>query len=588
MNSINSLKLLKSLISYKPTIYFLNVLLWSLFIFSPLGTGLVTKYIFDSFSKTNIEFSYVWNLIIIFFCLILARAVIYFLASISHIYLEFYSTGLLRRNLFVQSLRSASRGNITNSIGEIINHFRDDVNICARLVGNSMLIPGCVLFSIVSFIILYNFDKYIAIWVFTPIIIITIILNILKVRLQEYRLQNRQATSEVSGFIGEVFNSIQTIKLGLAEERAVNRLTELSNTRRKKVIRDILLSKVIESLFSNINLIGTGILLIVAAEELKNGRFSIGEFAIFTYLLPFITEVIDTIGLFLARAKLTNVSLHRISELFDVFSRKNILNHKPLFLKKNTDFIPPKDSVLSPLESLSLKNVSFHYPKSSNGISNINLKIDQGQVIVIAGRTGAGKTTLLKVLIGALQKDKGTVLWNNKIIENPTDSLIPPRIAYSPQKPILLNGTLRENILLGLKDEYMYQALKISALEKDISKMPHYADTVIGSKGVKLSGGQVQRTSLARMFARDADIYVMDDVSSSLDIQTEKQLWNNIFKLDKTIITASQNREALRRADKIIVLKEGKIEAEGKLEDLLLRSEEMKYIWGQVKEESKK
>lgn len=581
MNQGSTVNLLKSLISFKPGIYFLNVFFWSLFIFSPLATGLITKQIFDSFEKPDVPFNYIGGLIALFLGFVLARSFVYFLASISHIYLEYYSTGLLRRNLFVQTLRSVSRLNVPGSIGEILNHFRDDVSICARLVGNSMLIPGCILFSIISFATLYSIDSFVAVWVFTPLVIITFCLNILKVKLQEYRSQNRQATSEVSGFIGEIFNSIQTIQLGSAEERVSKKLEYLSNNRRKKIIKDVLFSKLIETFFSNINLVGTGVLIIFAAEGLKNGSFSIGDFVIFTYLLPFITEVIDTIGLFLARAKITSVSLQRISSLLPHTSPKDIFAHDPLSPEKPDDSSRSLSSSLEPLEALSLKNISYSYPNSLNGISDINLNINRGQTIVITGRTGSGKTTLLKVLIGTLKFNQGYYYWNDSSIRNQIHELCSPKVAYSPQTPSLFNGTLKENILLGMEDQYLNRSLELAVLNEDIAKMPDHSDTVIGSKGVKLSGGQIQRTSLARMFARNADLFVVDDVSSALDSHTEKELWKNISELDKTVIAASQSREAYKKADKIIVLKEGKIVAEGKLEELLSRSEEMQFLWGQ-------
>lgn len=580
MNQVYTGKLLKSLISFNPGIYILNVFFWSLFIFSPLATGLLTKQIFDSIERSNVSFSYLWGLIAIWGGFVLLRSFLYFLASISHIYLDYYSTGLLRRNLFVQTLRSVSRLNVPGSLGEILNHFRDDVNICARLVGNSMLIPGCILFSMISFATLYSINNLVAIWVFTPLVIITISLNILKVKLQEYRSQNRQATSEVSGFIGEIFGSIQTIILGSAEERVAAKLKDLSNNRRKKIIKDVLLSKLIETFFSNINLIGTGILIIVAAEGLKNGSFSIGDFVIFTYLLPFITEVIDTIGLFLARAKITSVSLQRISKLLPQASPKEILAHYPLSPEKHQDVAGHLNSSLETLETLSLKNISYRYPNSQNGVSNINLDVKRGQTVVITGRTGAGKTTLLKVIIGALKFKQGFYYWNSRPIKNQIMELGAPNIAYSPQTPVLFNGTLKENILLGIGDKHLDRSLDLAVLKEDIVKMPDQMNTVIGSKGVKLSGGQIQRTSLARMFARNADLLVVDDVSSAIDSHTEIELWENLSKLDKTIIVASQNKEAFRKADKIIVLKEGKIAAEGGLEELLSSSEEMQYLWG--------
>ena len=196
---------------------------------------------------------------------------------------------------------------------------------------------------------------------------------------------------------------------------------------------------------------------------------------------------------------------------------------------------------------------------------------------------------MLRALLGLLPRNGGQVCWNGEEIADLAAWFRPPCCSYTPQAPRLFSTTLRENILLGLPaDEPLLQgAVWQSVLEADVRQLERGMDTPVGPRGVRLSGGQVQRAAAARMLVRNPQLLVCDDLSSALDVETEQMLWERVTAAradgtKPTLLVVSHRRPVLRRADCVVVVKQGQVVGSGALDELLLSCEEMRRLWAGI------
>lgn len=212
------------------------------------------------------------------------------------------------------------------------------------------------------------------------------------------------------------------------------------------------------------------------------------------------------------------------------------------------------------LQGLELRQVAAVHEDGTRGVTGVDLTVDKGELVLLLGQVGSGKSSLLSALCG-LVGHTGTILWNGVEVDDAQTFLRPGQAAHVAQVPRVLSGTFADNIRLD-HDREIGQAIADAQLGRDIEAAGG-ADALVGHRGVRLSGGQVQRLALARALAVQPELLLADDVSSALDAVTEVALWAGLRARGITVLGASSKRAALAQADRVVVLVDGKIAAIG-------------------------
>lgn len=218
-----------------------------------------------------------------------------------------------------------------------------------------------------------------------------------------------------------------------------------------------------------------------------------------------------------------------------------------------------------PLQRLSLRRLSAVHEDGTVGVEDVDLDIERGELVLLLGQVGAGKSSLLRAVAG-LADHRGSLRWNGQEVTDPEVFLRPGQVAYVGQVPRVLSGTFDENVRLGF-DRAFDRPIGVARLEPDVEQAGG-AHSLVGHRGVRLSGGQVQRLALARAVAADAELLLADDVSSALDARTEIELWQALRSRSMTVVGATSKRAALAQADRVVVVVDGRVAEVGPWSDL--------------------
>lgn len=580
------------LVSYSPRHYIGGGLLWTSFFVLPLLSGLVLEAVFDELSQDRLATldAALW-LCAAFIAVELVRGCMFWMAMRLWAYWWNGGTTVLRSNMLGSILRSpgAASSRLPHSSGEAVSRFRDDVDDLIILSDNVVDAFASLLFAIGALAIMASINSAITVALVVPLVLVLVLARSLRGLIRRVHRRARELGAVVTAYVGEMFGGVLALKTAGGEAHALARLREHNRLRRHAAVKDQLAMDLLNTSTSATIEVSIGLVLLLAAPAMRAGEFTVGDLALFTSYIGWLTMLPQVVGKLLYRFPQGGVATDRLVRLMAADENEDHLSkYNGLWFGDD----PAPTTVAIPehpdrLDELSVRGLTATHVGTERGVRNIDLVVTRGSFTVITGAVGAGKTTLVRALLGLLPAQAGEVRWNGTPVDDPGTFLVPGRAAYAGQVPRLFSESLRENLTMGwpVSDERLRHAMRLAVFEDDLADMHDGFDTMVGPRGVRLSGGQVQRSTAARALVRAPDLLVVDDLSSALDVQTEQQLWDRIDSAAKqgsgpeTLLVVSHRRAALERADQVVVLDRGRIVGVGQLPELLRDCPEMRRLW---------
>ena len=448
-----------------------------------------------------------------------------------------------------------------NRTGDLMNRISEDVSKVRMYYGPVLMYgTNAIILFIVIISYMFSVAPKLTIYSLIPLPILSIFIYKISDLINKKSTKVQESLSDLSTYSQESFSGISVLKSFNIQDLIFGKFDKYALESFKN---NLSLAKIQAWFFPIILfLIGLSNLIVIyiGGKEFIDGNIEIGVIAEFIIYVNMLTWPVTLVGWVTSIVKQAEASQKRINEFLDSKTK----------LKNGDLTISKKDS-----KSIVFKNVSFKYDQTGIEIFNsFDLKIEEGKTIGIVGKVGSGKTSILDLICRIYDPSGGDIFIGDKNLKSLKLSELRKIISYVPQNNFLFSESIQKNIQFGnpkaTKDQ-VQKAAVLSEIDSEILKFDKGYDTILGERGVTLSGGQVQRLSIARSFIKDSEIYLFDDCFSSLDSDTEDRIISNLKNNfnNKTLLIVSHRVSCVRHADKIIVLENGKIVQNGTHNELI-------------------
>lgn len=583
----------RQLATFLPRHYFGGGLVWLGWFLVPLATGLVLQAIFDQVSgEQPVDVgAALWLCVALVVVEGVRGGLLFVMLNVWPYWWNSVST-LMRTNVLRSILTAPGPAStrLPGSSGEAVSRFRDDVEDLVLMTDLGIDASSATAFAISALAIMWSIDPIVTVVLVLPMLAAIVVTRALSEAIKRWHTEARTLGAQVTAFVGDVFAGVLAVKTSGAEAATLERLRRHNRARRHAAVRDRLALDLLDTVTGSTVEISIGLVLLFAAPAMSRGQFTVGDLALFTSYVGWLTLFPRLLGRGLYRVRQGGVASGRLARLMtEDETPDDVFAHRRVWLRSGPPPPPLPSKPDERLRSLDVAGLSSRHTDSERGVDDVDLRIEAGSFTVVTGAVGAGKTTLVRALLGLLPRRAGTISWNGRPLEDPGSFLVPPRAAYAGQLPRLLSATLEENLRLGwpADGEELATAIHLAALDRDVAAMPQGLETIVGPRGVRLSGGQVQRATAARALVRRPELLVVDDLSSALDVETESVLWSRLADAagnghgPGAVLVVSHRKAALERADQVIVLEEGRVVGRGRLEELLATCAEMQRLWAE-------
>lgn len=460
----------------------------------------------------------------------------------------------------------------TRKSGEIISRFLDANKIIDALANATLSIfldIGMVLLVGVTLAI-QNHTLFLITLVSLPFYLISIFSF---VRSYEKANSEELATgANLNSSIIESLKGIETIKAYNGEERVYTRVSEEFILLMNKSLTTATLDNVQQGIKKVIQLISSALILWLGSYYVIAGKISMGQLITYNALSVFFTDPLQNIINLQVKIQTAHVANKRLNEILSIEAEDS---------KKRKIQQLPYDAFH---KGIHLNNVSFSYNMNAPTLKGITCSIPAGSNVSLVGVSGSGKSTLAKLLVNFYRPSEGTIQYGQLNIEDINYQYLRNRITYIPQDSFFFSGTILENLSFGLESipplEKITEVCEKVQLTEFISKQPLQLETHIEEGGVNLSGGQRQRLAIARALLKDAEILILDEATSGLDLILEHEILKNLLQLtDKTLILITHSLSIAKSCDQIFVMNEGQLVEKGSHSDLRYNQGIYQQLW---------